>query len=67
MFKEEGLYRDGNQDEYMTKAGSPVFGETERLKDACAKSQHWVNGILKCSCPIRDKNLPNFNKIDEII
>ena len=54
----------------MTK-GNLNSGEkrhkAEKLKDACANSQYWMEGKLRCKCRKRDKELPQIEAIDKVI
>ena len=38
----------------------------DRLKDACANSQRWEDGVLKCDCDVRNKALPDFAAVENI-
>ena len=93
---ENELYEADEQDNYIARAGRPVFGtvtvdsahctscaeakitkgnlnsgekrhKIKKLKNACARSQRTEDGVLKCDCPIRSKNLPEFSSIETLL
>ena len=41
--------------------------KAERIKDACANSQEYVNGKLRCKCLKRTEQLPNIGAINKIL
>ena len=41
--------------------------KAEKIKDACANSQEYVEGKLKCKCMKRTEQLPNIGAIDKIL
>ena len=41
--------------------------KAEKIKDACANSQEYVDGKLRCKCMKRTEQLPNIGAIDKIL